>query len=166
MKQFYTAIEVRRYLSLHILAAIFSLYGRTAIAQSCPANITSPISTYPNTYFPAGQTNLTSGSSSIVLSASSYGGTPIASGDVLLVIQMQGAQIKSTNNSNYGGNAGTGSGYLNNSNLLAGNMEYVMASNSVPLTGGTLHLTSPLVNSYKNAPFGTDGQYTYQIVRV
>jgi len=166
MKQFYPAFKVRRYLSLHILAAIFSLYGRTVIAQSCPPTVTSSISTYPNTYFPASQASLSSGSTSIVLGAASYGSTPIASGDVLLIIQMQGAQIKSTNNSNYGGNAGNGSGYLNNSNLQAGNMEYVMATNSVALTGGTLNLASGLVNSYQNTPFGTDGQYTYQIIRV
>ena len=38
-------------------------------------------------------------------------------------------------------------------------MEYVIATNAVPLTGGTLMLQTGTVNNYKNAAFGTDGQY-------
>jgi hypothetical protein len=156
MKQFY------------IWIAIFSFYQDTLIAQSCPLNSTSSISSNPNTFYPAIQANVNSGTSSIVLDAVTYGTTPISPGDILLVIQMQGSQINSSNSSSYGSGAaaGNGSGYLNNGNLLAGTMEYVVASNSVPLTGGTVNLVSALVNSYKNAPFGTDGQYTYQVVRV
>lgn len=164
MKQFYTAKKIRY--SLPILAAIFSLYGRIAIAQSCPANALTSITSYPNTFFPASQANVPSGSTSITLAAASYGTTPISSGDILLIIQMQGTQINATNTSAYGGASSTGSGYLNNSNLLAGNMEYVVASNNLPLTGGTLNLAAGLVNSYKNTPFGTNGQYTYQVIRV
>jgi hypothetical protein len=146
--------------------AIFSLCQSTAIAQSCPATVTDSISTYPNTYYIAGQATVAAGSSSIVLDSVTYGSMPISSGDILLIIQMQGAQINSSNSSSYGDGTGTGSGYLNNSNLVAGNMEYVVASNSVSLKGGTLNLVSGLVHSYRNTPFGTDGQYTYQVIRV
>ena len=114
------------------------------------------ISSFPNTYYPASQAYVNSGSTSIILGSVNYGSTPISSGDILLVIQMQGAQINATNNANYGDGTGTGRGYLNNSALLAGNMEYVVASNSVPLTGGTLNVASPLIKSYKNTPFGTE----------
>jgi len=45
-------------------------------------------------------------------------------------------------------------------------MEYVVATNSVGLAGGTVNLASATINSYKNADFGTDGQYRYQVIRV
>jgi hypothetical protein len=106
------------------------------------------------------------GATSITLGAVTYGTTPISSGDVLLIMQMQGAQINSSNNSNYGDGTGNGYGYLNNGNLLAGNMEYVVATNNVPLSGGTLSISSGLTKAYKNAAFSTDGQYTYQVIRV
>ncbi|HTI93376.1 MAG TPA: T9SS type A sorting domain-containing protein [Puia sp.] len=168
MKKLYTFLTIGYSFTLRNLALVFftSLFAHSAAAQSCPANASISISSYPNTYFPASQSNVPAGSTSIVLGAPTYGTTPISSGDILLIIQMQGAQIKSTNNSNYGANNGTGSGYLNNGQLLAGNMEYVVASNSVSIAGGTLNLASGLVNSYKNTPFGTDGQYTYQVIRV
>ncbi|HEX9514436.1 MAG TPA: T9SS type A sorting domain-containing protein [Puia sp.] len=166
MMQFYTAKKVRYFISLLIWVSIFSFYQNTAIAQSCPVNATSYINAYPNTFYRAMQATVNAGSSSILLDSAIYGTTPISSGDILLVIQMQGAQINALNTSTYGDGSGSGSGYLNNSNLLAGNMEYVVASNSVPLIGGTVNLVSPLVNSYRSTPFGTDGQYTYQVVRV
>jgi hypothetical protein len=134
-------------------------------AQSCPVNKTDSITAYPNTFFPASQALVNAGANSITLGAATYGSTPISSGDVLLIIQMQGAQITSTNSGSYG-NGSSGSGYLSNSNMVAGNMEYVLAANSVPLGGGTLNTVSGLAHTYKNTPFGTDGQYTYQIVRV
>jgi len=165
MKHFYQAIQLRYYSSL-LLAALMAVNNNTADAQSCPLTSNQSISTYPNTFYPAAQSYVNAGSTSIILGSVTYGVTPISSGDALLVIQMQGAQINSTNTSSYGDGSGSGSGYLNNSALLAGRMEFVLAANSVPLTGGTLNLVSPLGSSFQNTPFGTDGQYTYQVIRV
>jgi hypothetical protein len=50
--------------------------------------------------------------------------------------------------------------------MLAGNMEFAVAANAVPTSGGVLNLLSGLTYSYKNAAFATDGQYTYQVIRV
>ncbi len=111
--------------------------------QSCPSVGTTTISSYPNTYFPAGQNTLNSGSTTISLGKVTYGTTPISKGDVVLVIQMQGTQIDTVNSNLYGSGAGTGNGYLNNANMLAGNMEFAVANSSVPLTGGSLSLVSP-----------------------
>ncbi|THU38244.1 hypothetical protein FAM09_16335 [Niastella caeni] len=47
------------------------------------------------------------------------------------------------------GDGVSSSGYLNNAELYAGNMEYIIATNSVPLTGGTLTLQTGTVNNYK-----------------
>lgn len=166
MKPVYPAAKVRDYISNFVITAFLAFYATSANAQSCPLTAASNINSYPNTYYPANQATVNAGAKSITLGAVTYGSTTISSGDVLLIIQMQGAQINSSNSSSYGGNTGTGSGYLTNSSLLAGNMEYVVATNSVPLTGGTLNILSGLTNSYKNTPFGTDGQYTYQVIRV
>ncbi|AEV98397.1 hypothetical protein A4D02_22400 [Niastella koreensis] len=140
-------------------------------AQTCPASSTTTInsgnfSATANTYFAASQATVNAGSTSIVLGAAGYGTTPISTSDILLIIQMQGAQITSTNGNTYGSSGAAGRGYLNNTQLLAGNMEYIVAANAVPLTGGTLNLKSALTKSYKNAAYGTDGQYRYQVIRV
>jgi hypothetical protein len=168
MKKLYFFLTIGYPFTLCNLALVFfsSLFGQSAAAQSCPANVTTNVNGYPNTYFPAGQANVPAGSTSIGLGAATYGITPVSAGDILLIIQMQGAQINASNSSNYGDGTGTGGGYLSNSQLLAGNMEYVVASSSLSTGGGTLNIVSGLVNSYQNTPFGTDGQYTYQVIRV
>ena len=151
-----------------LLAGILSiaiLSANNLQAQNCPPSIATTITSFPNTYYPGQQATVNAGSTSVQISAATYGTTPIGVGDALLIIQMQGAQIVSTNDITYGDGA-NGSGYLNNAQLYAGNMEYVVANNSVPLTGGTLMLQTGTVNHYRNAAFGTDGQYNYQVIRV
>src|SRR5262249_25640090 len=66
--------------------------------------------------------------------------TAIASGDLLLVIQMQDANIDSSNTDSYGDGVagGNASGYTTLRNT--GRYEYVVASNAVPVAGGTLNL--------------------------
>ena len=82
---------------------------------------------------------------------------------------MQGVQIMipaTSTNSLYGGNSsGIGSGFIT-TNLLAGNMEFAVATNAVPISGGTLNIAAGLTNAYAYAPFGTTGQYTYQVICV
>jgi hypothetical protein len=109
----------------------------------------------------AGATTITLGSV-----PSGYGSAAINAYDIVLIIQMQGAQINSTNGATYGDGTGTGRGYLNNAQLMAGQMEYAIAANAVPLAGGTLTVQSGLTHSYKNANYGTDGQYRYQVIRI
>ncbi len=50
--------------------------------------------------------------------------------------------------------------------LTAGTMEFAVATNAVPVGGGTLNIAAGLVNAYSNVPYGTNGQYTYQVIRV
>jgi hypothetical protein len=166
MKQLYACAKDGYSIILCILAIVFLLNSSSVSGQTCPLNTTSLLSSFPNTYYPANQTTVNSGSQSISLGTVTYGSTPISAGDIILIIQMQGSQINSTNTSSYGDGSGIGGGYLNNGNMLAGNMEYAVASNSVPLTGGTLNTVSGLVHSYQSTPFGADGQYSYQIIRV
>ena len=126
-----------------------------------------------NTYFPPSTTGtLAAGSTSVALGAASGAATPIAAGDLLLIIQMQGAAINSANTSSYGdglaGDPGSGSSSLGNSGLF----EFVTATNAVGTAGGTLQFTGTssgggLLNSYSYVVATlTQAQQTYQVIRV
>jgi len=126
----------------------------------------------PDTYYPSTITQtLNAGAPSIAVGAATGTTlTNIAAGDLLLVIQMQGADINATNTDTYGdGVAGGGAnGYLSNANFTAGTYEYVVANNAVSAaTGGTIQLATPLVNGYQNAAATTTaGQRRFQVVRI
>lgn len=126
-----------------------------------------------NAYYPPASTGtLAAGATSVSLGAASGASHAIAAGDLLLIIQMQGATINSTNTSSYGdgipGDPGSGSTALGSSGFF----EFVTATNTVAVTGGTLTFTGSgptggLLNSYTYAvATTTQGQETYQIIRV
>ena len=139
-----------------------------------------------NAYYPpgAGVGTVSAGSTSILLGAaagSPAAQTPISSGDLLLIIQMQNATINTSateNSSSYGdgvpGDPGSGSTSPGSSGLF----EFVTATNStpVPVTGGTVTFTGTgagggLLNAYVNAAAApaanpTAGQATFQVIRV
>lgn len=164
MKANFTSKRHRGFLSFLVL--VLALQTK-AFSQSCPTATAQTISTYPNTYYPATQASALSGTKTITLGATSYGSDAIAPGDILLVIQMQGAGVDFVNSSSYGDGTGIGTGYLNDANLFAGNMEFVVANSAVPTTGGTLTLQSNLTHSYKNQVVtATLGQFTYQVIRI
>ncbi|MFI5110954.1 MAG: hypothetical protein ACHP78_19200, partial [Terriglobales bacterium] len=126
-----------------------------------------------NTYYPpaATPTTLSAGSNSVALGAHRGANTPVAIGDLVLIIQMQDATINSTNTSSYGdgmpGDPATGSLNLNSS----GKYEFVTASSAVPVAGGTLTFigigpSNGALNTYTQAAFGTNGQKSFQVIRV
>ncbi len=148
---------------------------------------TASLSGIANTYYiPASSGTLASGATSVTLGSAQGANVPIAAGDLLLLIQMQDAQINSTNSDAYGdgvaggGNAnlsqppsGGSTGASGSSNLAnSGRYEYVVATSAVPLSGGTLTFkgggaNAGLVYSYRfNAATATRGQRRYQIIRV
>ena len=75
------------------ILCIAILSANNVQAQNCPPAITTTITSFPNTYYPGQQATVNAGSTSVDISAATYGTTPISAGDVLLIIQMQGAQI-------------------------------------------------------------------------
>jgi hypothetical protein len=161
-------------LPMAVMFSLILIFKATSLkAQNCPSSGTHTQNVNENTYYPATTASLTAGATSITLGAAgsgtNFGTTPIAVGDIVLVIQMQGAQINvpaSSTSGLYGANSsGKSSGFLP-SNLYAGNMEFAVATNAVPIGGGVLNLSAGLTYAYKKAAFGTDGQYTYQIIRV
>ncbi|MDO7874428.1 hypothetical protein Q5H93_06760 [Hymenobacter sp. ASUV-10] len=129
----------------------------------------------PDTYYP-GTASAAAGATSITVGAGTIGGAPgiatsIVKGDLLLVIQMQGADISSSNSDAYGdGVSGGGASGNLSTNFTAGTYEYVTASNTTAITaasGGTITLASALVNSYSSAAStSTTGPRRFQVVRV
>lgn len=125
-----------------------------------------------NTYYP-GTATANAGSTQITLGVPSGSATPISTGDLLLVIQMQDAAIDSTNTDSYGdgvtGPPASGSTSLNS----AGNYEYVKATSTLAAgVGGTVTIAGDgagggLLYTYTSAAFSaTQGQRTFQVIRV
>lgn len=149
-------------------AALCALpYGAWAGECASPGRDGSgPITGVVNAYW-AGQSNPSAGATSFTLGAASGANTPIAQGDLLLIIQMQDSRINASDTSSYGdGNASTpGSGLVGNG--ASGRFEFVRATSAVPLSGGTLSVASPVQYNYTNAAAtSTRGQRTFQIIRV
>ena len=121
-----------------------------------------------NTYYPAGTAGtLASGSTSVAVGAAVGAGTPIVAGDLLLFIQMQSADLNSTNTNAYGngvaGDPGEGA-----TNITAGQYEFVVATGAAPnITFQGLGTGGGLINTYYNdAATTTRGRRSYQIIRV
>lgn len=156
--------------SAHLIFAI-SLSGVSSVAaQVCgsPGNDNpAAVSGVINTYYPSPAAAAASGTSIPVGAVSNAESalTPIAAGDLLLIIQMQDAAINTTNGSKYGsGISGQGGGFLSGG---AGYYEYVVAANSVSTSGGTIAITTALTRTYNSgAPTVSRGKQTYQVVIV
>lgn len=129
---------------------------------------TPPSATVINTYYP-GTANVAVSATSITLGAAIGAATPIAAGDLLLIMQMQDATVNANNNDGYGdGTTGDLVGSGATSIGKSGSFEYAVAANAVPIGGGTLNLTCGTANAYTNAAYvaGTSGQKKFQVIRV
>jgi uncharacterized repeat protein (TIGR01451 family) len=174
---------------LHLLALASTLAGSMALAQVCASPglnaATTSISGVINSYYPGTGASVGIGSTSIPIGTIDTAGggtsTAIAAGDLLIVMQMQGAEINSSNSDCYGDGAGgcttitftTGAQYAGGNlatNYLAGAWEYCTATSGAPaasisvICGGA---TGGTVNAYRaSAATGIVGAYRYQVVRV
>ncbi len=133
-----------------------------------------------NDYWP-GSTTVAAGVTGLTVGARTAGGggSAIAIGDLLIVMQMQDAAFDTTNDETYGEGTGstratgTGSGAATSLNN-AGRWEYVVATNAVTAAGGALTFNAGgagggLLYGYTNQTFATtttQGQRTYQVIRV
>lgn len=122
-------------------------------------------SSQPNTYYP-GTASVSVGATSITLGAA-VGSTPIGVGDLLLIMQMQGADIDTSNSTAYGSGGTSASGNLT-SDFTAGQYEYALATNAVDASGGTLTIKSGLTNAYQQQDYSASvtGQRRFQVIRV
>lgn len=152
-----------------LLALIFSARAQAQVcANPGKDGPGGTLSGVINTYYP-GTANAAAGATSISIGTSTGSATPIASGDLLLVIQMQDAAINSNNSSSYGdgvsGGVASGVTALNN----AGRYEYVVATSAAGATVSVRGAGSGngLVYSYTNAAASSSqGQRKFQVVRV
>lgn len=160
--------------SLGALAALLSLTTpHIAAANSCATASrdgaqTISTATVVNTYYPGTSTAVNAGATTLTVGAAN-GTTPIAAGDLLLIVQVQGATINTSNTTAYGGSLGNGSvagsGYTGLS--VAGHYEYVRAGNAVGLTGGTLSVVGGTLTNYATgAASGTLPRRRFQVIRV
>ncbi len=171
MKQPPVGAAMRRFAGIGagVLAALSSAGAAYAQVCAAPGSAgTAAISGVVNTYWtPADGTY--SGSGSIALGAQRGASASLAAGDLMLVIQMQCANIDASNTTAYGdGAAGEpASGYSTPaSGCLAGRYQFVRAG--AGSNGALLVLTgSPLLANYQQSPAtATAGRRTFQVIRV
>jgi hypothetical protein len=156
--------------SVTLLTVVQQLVCATPGKDGAGGTITGIVNAY---YPPANTGTVAAGSTSIALGAAAAGGaqTAIATGDLLLVIQMQGAQINSTNTTSYG--SGVPGDPAGSTSLgPTGVFEFVTANSAVPVTGGTVSIAGTgasggLLNAYTSAvATSTQGIQTFQVIRV
>jgi uncharacterized repeat protein (TIGR01451 family) len=160
---------LRGVLALAALAAALP-----ALAQSCgipgrdgPGSLSGVVNTY---YPPSGASvNIGPLTGSVALGTARGAAATPAAGDLFVIIQMQCADINSTDTSSYGdGAAGDpAQGYSDpGGSCLAGRYQFVRAGPAT--TAASLDLTAtPLTATYvQAAASGTQGRRSFQIVRV
>lgn len=127
-----------------------------------------------NTYYPSTVAQLSAGAQSVQLEASAGSTTSISPGDLLMIIQTQDAAIDSSDTAAYGSGSASNDGRGQTSMGSSGLYEYVVATNAVPASGGTLTFkgaanggTGGTINTYyTSAPTASQGQRRFQVVRV
>ncbi len=156
--------------SATLLTFVQPLSCATPAHDGAGGTLTGNINTY---YAPSTAVVLAPGATSVTLGAAAGSTTPIAVGDLLVIIQMQDAAINTTNTGAYGdgtpGDPATGYTSANS----AGRYEFITATSAVPVAGGSLTFTGAgpsngLLNTYTEAAYSatTQGQRTFQVIRV
>ncbi|THU38385.1 T9SS type A sorting domain-containing protein [Niastella caeni] len=165
MQPFFT----RAFLSSVFLLSLFTdSYSQCGVAPTSGTTTIASANQIVNSYYPGtgnpiiGATTLTVGTLDARGSA-----TALANGDMVLIIQMQGADYNSTNSDSYGDgiSGGNASGYLT-SNLVAGRYEYNIVSNFNSGTGDITFSYTLANNYYTQAYSASTGIRTYQVIRV
>jgi uncharacterized repeat protein (TIGR01451 family) len=165
--------QLRLWLTACVLAVAISLLATPSRAQTCGipgAGGAVTASGAVNTYYAASGT---ASGSSLSLGAIRPGGGPaIAAGDMVLVMQMQGTTIDSSDTNQYGNGAGSGATQDNTGDPArgytgtptAGRYEYKLVT---AVSGSLISFSSALINTYTQAAASaSQGQQTYQVIRV
>lgn len=154
-------------LSCGCLLLLYPVFSRAQCGLDPVSGLTtiSTASQIVNSYYP-GTGDPSVGSTSLIVGTLDPRGntTPLAAGDLIFIMQMQGVDINSSNTDSYGNGVGggTASGYLT-SNLIAGYYEY----NSVAsVSGSTINLSYSLARHYHNRTLSGGGIMTYQVIRI
>ena len=158
------------------LALLVGPAVRPATAQTCAITNDGTASGVVNTYYP-GLGTVAAGATSLQvnMNATRGAGQAIAVSDLLLVIQMQDADIESANNVLYGDNDPAGGARGQIAVNSTGLYEFVVSQTTTAVGSGasvTINITgggagNGTINAYRTAArTGTTGQRTYQVVKV
>jgi len=161
--------SARRGAAFLLAVLVWQLPSPVALAQVCaipgadgPATVAGGV---VNTYFPA-LASVAAGATAVQLGAG-RGTTPIAAGDLVLIIQMQDASLNTSDTDAYGDGASGEPARGVTGFDAAGRHEFAVAANAAPLGGGNLTLRSALTQAFAQAPASlTQGQRSFQVVRV
>lgn len=183
-----SSTSCRLSLGQQILVGLLLLTSFAAAAQVCATpnrdSATSAVAGIINSYYPGSAGTLPVGAVSIAIGGVQPGGaSAIAPGDLLIVMQMQGAQISGSNSDCYGDGVGTAgcasrttssatyAGGNLAANYRAGNWEYCTATSAAGTTVGVAcaGVGGGTLNAYEStASLGasSNGNYSFQVIRV
>jgi len=162
-------MKFRRTLARALLAGLLGWAPWLAQAQTCAmpgrdgsANSSGTV----NSHYPPATGSYTPASTSIPLGTRRGAAIAVAPGDLVALVQMQCANINTSNTANYGAGNGTGRGYSDPAgSCLAGRYEYVRAGAAT--TNTLLDLSgSPLGATYIQDASSATNRRTFQVVRV
>jgi Peptidase family C25 len=159
--------------------ALLGFLAPEANAQTCPIVTDGTATGVVNTYFP-GLGTVAAGATSLAVNMNAFTGFAGTAGnidvsDLLLVIQMQDADINSANSDSYGDGVAGGAARGQTATNSAGLYEYVVSQSAAALGSGasvTINITgggagNGTINAYRTAAkTGTTGQRTYQVIKV
>ena len=164
------SLKLQKYLLTVVLAVLgcCSAYGQTCAAPGKDGPATP--SGIVNTYY-QGNGNLAAVATALTLGAASGAAGTVTVGDMLLIIQIQGADIDSSDDERYGDGTGTAANQplttLSQANgytalNLAGGFEYVQVATAA---GNNITFTPALTNAYQQN-LTAQPRRTYQVIRV
>ncbi len=163
-----TKQSLKKFMLTLAVTSTFALSSLFALAQICAVPGSQGDTFSANTYYQgvgtatATSTSVTLGQKRLDPNASS---TDIAAGDLIFLVQMQGAAIDNTDTDAYGdGTSGDGVGRGYTALNSTGNYEFAAVT---AVSGATLTLADPLTYSYESAAAtATDVRKTFQVLRV
>lgn len=156
-----------------LLAQALPLFPSQSVLAACASPGSSgaggTLSGVIDTYFasPASAT-VAAGATSIPLSTVRGAKTTVSAGDLLIVMQMQGAVLNTTNTKRYGSG---GTGGRGATGVVAGKYEYVVATGS-GTSGGSVSIQGAgtgngTINAYSSAAVtSTSTKFSYQVIVV
>ena len=162
-------MQFHRTLARALLAGLIGWAPWLAQAQTCAVpgrDGTAGSSGVVNTYYPPATGSYTAASTGIPLGTRNGAAIAVAPGDLVAVVQMQCANLNTSNTANYGAGDGTGRGYTDPAgSCLAGRYEYVRAgaatTNTLLDLGG-----SPLGATYIQDASSATNRRSFQVIRV
>ena len=155
---------------LHATVLLGTAYANECSTPAKDGSASVTGTTVVNNYWPSAA-SATAGATTINLGAArNASGPAIAAGDLLLIVEVQGANFNTTNTTSYGANTGSGRGYLGLTN--AGNYEYVRATSSLGTAGGAVSIAGSgsgggLVSTYNTQAAAASARVRrFEVVRV